>query len=332
MIDEPNPRAHLYALLARLLLDELDQPLARYLRGLPGLAEHIPPEAQLAAWLADLRVEHHRLFMLNVYPYESIFRDHELMLNTAVTQRVAALYAACGRAPAARVRAAAPDHLGVELALMGELAACAPHTPADQAWMVELLHQHLAAWLPACAEALAHGARAPLYRALAGIAVELMLADLDTSSASPHLQHDSRRESGAFDLPVSPLSLQAGGEGPDLRQIVRRLLTPDAVGVFISRTDIIAIGHALGLPAPIADREQMLFGLFGAAGQFDQAPALLGALADRLRTADATYARHTAEHAAWAAYGQAWRGRVAAGLTMLAEMGREHQMMQGETE
>src|SRR5438876_306845 len=114
MPSESNPRAQLYGLLARLFLDELDQQLALYLRELPGLAEHIPPDAELDAWLADLRAEYQRLLVLNVYPYESIFRDRELMLNTAATQRVAALYAACGCAPAAGLRAGAPDHLGVE--------------------------------------------------------------------------------------------------------------------------------------------------------------------------------------------------------------------------
>src|SRR5262245_10886843 len=123
----PATRAQLYALLARLLLDQLDRPLAVYLRGLPGLAEHITPDAQLDDWLADLRAEHQRLFGLNIYPYESIFRDRELMLNSAATRCVAALYQACGFMPAAQLAAAAPDHLGLELALMAELANRAPH-------------------------------------------------------------------------------------------------------------------------------------------------------------------------------------------------------------
>ncbi len=121
-----NSRAQLYALLARMFLEELDRPLALYLRGLPGLAEHIPPDPALDDWLGDLRAEHQWLFGLNVYPYEAIFRDRDLMLNTAATSRVVALYQACGFAPAARLRAGAPDHLGVELALMAELTSRLP--------------------------------------------------------------------------------------------------------------------------------------------------------------------------------------------------------------
>jgi TorA maturation chaperone TorD len=368
---ESNPRAQLYSLLARLLLDQLDRPLAVYLRGLPGLAEHIPADAELGDWLADMRAEHQRLFGLNIYPYESIFRDRELMLNSAATQPIAVLYQACGFAPAAQLAAAAPDHLGLELALMAELTTRAPHDAAAHRHMAALLHDHLAAWLPACAEAIDRAARAPLHRALAEIAVELVLGDL-AASGSPHpqpLSPGGRGEpdsapAGAPDLPLSPapergpggegdslgreepdradqtrepplpLSPAWGrgsggeGEGPDLRQIVRRLLTPDEIGIFICRADIAATGRALGLPTPIAEREHMLLGLFEAAGRFEQVPALLGALDERLRAADATYARLAGAHPAWEACGRAWRERVADGLGLLERLAADLQRIE----
>jgi TorA maturation chaperone TorD len=333
MADDPNMRARLYALLARLLLDELDRPLARYLRGLPGLAEHIPPDAQLDDWLADMRAEHQRLFGLNIYPYESIFRDRELMLNSAATQPIAALYEACGFTPAARLRAAAPDHLGIELALMAELAGRGPRDPAARAHMAALLHEHLAVWLPACAEAIGRAARAPLHRALAEIMVDLVLGELEElAAAPPHpqpLSHQGRGEPdtahvGEPALPLSPAWERGlGGEGLDLHQIVRRLLTPDEVGVFICRADIVGMGHALGLPAPIAERGHMLLGLFEAAGRFELAPALLEALGERLRAADATYARMAAAHPAWQHHGRSWRGRAADGLALLEGLTRD---------
>jgi putative dimethyl sulfoxide reductase chaperone len=320
MPSEPNSRARLYTLLARLLLDELDRPLAVYLRGLPGLAEHVPPDEQLDDWLADMRAEHQWLFGLNIYPYESIFRDRELMLNSAATRRVTELYQACGFVPAARLPA--PDHLGLELALMGQLADRVLHDPAARMHMATLLHDHLAAWLPACAEAISRAARAPLHRALAEIAVELALGELEEVRPSPpHL------------LPRSP-AWERGprGEGdsedPNLRQIVRRLLTPDEIGGFICRADIAATGRALGLPTPIAEREHMLLGLFEAAGRFEQAPALLGALGERLRAADATYARTAATHPAWEPYSRAWRGRVSDGLGLLEVLARDLQRIE----
>jgi hypothetical protein len=113
-----------------------------------------------------------------------------------------------------------------------------------------------------------------------------------------------------------------------LRQIVRRLLTPDEIGVFLCRADIVATGRALGLPAPIAEREHMLLGLFETAGRFEQVPALLGALGERLRAADATYASLAAAHPAWKPYGRAWRGRVADGLGLLEQLARDLQRIE----
>jgi TorA maturation chaperone TorD len=332
------------------------------MRELPGLAEHIPADAKLDEWLADMRAEHQRLFGLNIYPYESIFRDRELMLNSAATQPVAALYQACGFVPAAHTVAAAPDHLGLELALMAELTTRAPHDPIAQAHLATLLRDHLAAWLPACAEAIGHAARAPLHRALAEIATELVLGELENieattplpqplspggrrepeplSPAQPHA-HQDRRESNSTQIDgsivpgageqtphPSPAWVRGSGgvgEGPDLRQIVRRLLTPDEIGVFICRGDIAAAGRAVGLPTPIAEREHMLLGLFEAAGRFEQVPALLGTLGERLRAADATYTGLMAAHPAWERYGQAWRGHAADGLGLLEKLAHDLQ-------
>jgi putative dimethyl sulfoxide reductase chaperone len=336
---ESNPRAQLYSLLARLLLDQLDRPLAVYLRGLPGLAEHIPADAQLGDWLTDMRAEHQRLFGLNIYPYESIFRDRELMLNSAATQAVAAFYQACGFVPATQLAAAASDHLGLELALMAELTTRAPRDAAAQRLMAALLRDHLATWLPACAEAIGHAARAPLHHALAEITVELVLGDLEVlASVSPHPQPLSPGGRGEPDLCAEEPTLLLSpawergsggeGEGPDLRQIVRHLLTPDDVGVFICRADIAATGRALGLPTPIAEREHMLLGLFEAAGRFEQIPALLDALGERLRAADTIYARLVAAHPAWEAHGRAWRGRVADGRGLLERLAADLQRIE----
>src|SRR5205823_3647258 len=121
-----------YGLLARLYLAEPDAGLARHLRGLPGFGELVPEDARLDSWLEDEAAEYQWLFGMNVYAYESIFVDRELMLNTEAADRVAALYRECGfelgnsklKTQNSKLKiAGAPDHLGLELELMGELVA-----------------------------------------------------------------------------------------------------------------------------------------------------------------------------------------------------------------
>jgi hypothetical protein len=186
-----------------------------------------------------------------------------------------------------------------------------------------LLHEHLAVWLPAYAEALARSARAPLYRVLAEVATELVLYDLaEFASARPQPR---ARQQAQEQAPAHQRGNR--GERLDLRQIVGRLLTPDEVGILISRADIAAIGHALGLPAPVAARERMLLRLFGMAGQFGMLPALLDALNGLLHTADAIYAGLAIAHPAWDSYGRAWRGRVAAGLALVDGLAQQYQAL-----
>jgi hypothetical protein len=324
MLCSTNPRTQLYSLLARLAFDEVDLQLACSLRELPGMADHVPPGVELDEWLADMCVEHHRLFGQNISPYESIFRGRELMFNTATTQRVAAFYQFCGFAPSTR-RAVAPDHLGIELALAAVLSARAERSAEAGAQFASLLHEHLVAWLPACAVTIARTARAPLYRLLADVATELVLYDLaEFTPARPR----PPAYNGSTDRHIAPLwERRSGNEGADMRQIVRKLLTPAEVGILISRADITVIGHALGLRTPVAGRERMLMGLVGAAGQLDMMRALQDALADLLRAADEIYADLLAAHPAWGTYGCAWRGRVVNGLALLDELADTYQAL-----
>jgi TorA maturation chaperone TorD len=322
-----------YNLLARLYLAPPDADLAQSLGELPGFAEHVPATARLAAWLDDLAIEHERLFGMNVYPYESIYRDRELMLNTASADRAAALYQACGF-DAAGSPSGAPDHLGLELGLMSELVAQEQQAHAHGDWraarrvqsfQARCLGQHLAHWAPICAHTVARLTTQPLYAALAILTTELVLADL----AAAHARHIPLADRPAQHASAPPYDEAAAesplrfGEEDDERGvgvIVRQLLTPDRVGVLLCRADISAIGRALGLPAPLVDRMHMLRGLFEAAGQFDHIPALLDALDQPFAQADTAVSALMLQYPAWASYGAGWRERIARGRALLAEL------------
>ena len=67
-------------------------------------------------------------------------------------------------------------------------------------------------------------------------------------------------------------------EGPRLRQVIRRLLTPARAGLFLGRDDLTRLGAALGFPLPALDRRIMLEHLFVAAGPAGLLPRLLDLL------------------------------------------------------
>lgn len=349
-----NPaREESYALFSRLFLEELDAATARELRELPWFEALIPPEAELSAWLDDLAVEYQRLFGMNVYPYEALFVDTELLLNTAATERVVQLFEEAGFvATAARV--GAPDHLGLELRLMRDLIAGERRAAArgDNLGMVSAralqrrcVAGHLAVWAPLCCASIVNVAREPLYTLLARLTVDLVLGDLEefgpsgatltvpvcqqvaiTADAMPA---EGETEGDEFD-PESPIPLrpysrsQRGwddeGEGPGINSVVRRLLTPAEAGLFLARAQLNDIARALDLPAPVGDRFQMLRGLFTAAGQFDQVVPLLGALEERVAAVRELVDDLSDRYPSWAAYASAWVHRLDASAHLIAQL------------
>src|SRR4051812_13837571 len=171
-----------YTLRARLYLAEPDAHLAYHLRTLPGFTELLPDDAHLPEWLEEEAIEHQWLFGMNLYPYESIFIDHDLMLNTAAADQMAALYQESNfnpqtalltiQNPKSKIQNP-PDHLGLELALMRHLIAAQRQAEAtgDHALALHArhlqsrcLHEHLAVWAPTFALTLQRTARRPLHR------------------------------------------------------------------------------------------------------------------------------------------------------------------------
>ncbi|MCW5853247.1 MAG: molecular chaperone TorD family protein, partial [Anaerolineae bacterium] len=266
------------------------------------------------SWLTALAVEYQRLFGLEVYPYEALFVDDDLMLNTAATDHVVALYEECGF-EATAVRVGAPDHLGLELRLMAELAqaeakAEAVGDGARRQWarrmQTRCLNEHLARWAPIAALTLARVAREPIYQALATLTAELVASDVGEN-----------RKTGEEGRDASPIT---DHDEPGVGAIVRELLTPARIGVWLCRADIRAIGQQLGLPVPIGERAATLRSLFQAAGEYEQVPALLMAL-DRIWVEmDERVTALQDQYPSWGNYAAFWHARLAYGRSRLAAL------------
>lgn len=327
-----------YDLFARLYLEEPDAALARELRDLPGFAACVPPDDLLPSWLDDVAVEHQRLFGQNVYPYESVFVDPELLLNTAATERVVRLYRLCGFDPAG-ARAGAPDHLGLELRCLGHLVALEDRAAGDgdrdaaahaRRLQARCLREHLARWAPLCCLAVRRVTVEPLYRELADLTLDLVLEDLaalvPVEPAAPEGTSDAGGAPDATDTPPPSTSRTEAAaaseddEGSGLSRIVRDLVTPARSGLFLARADLGRVARALGLPLALGDRFQMLRDLITAAGQYGQLPPLLDALAALVAEADAALAGLAAAHPAWAPYGAHWRRRLDGSQRLLATL------------
>ncbi len=160
-------RAGLYRLLGQLLLSEPTGDTLAFLKDQAALESGILPavEQLQAEWLQAVRVEYSHLFLLNVYPYASIYLDREAMLNTGSTEEVRSLYELYNFQPPPGLFA---DHLGLELLFLAHLAQLevAALTAGQMARAVrfragagQFLKMHLLEWLPVFQAALARAAR-----------------------------------------------------------------------------------------------------------------------------------------------------------------------------
>lgn len=304
--DPHADRAAVYRLLGRLLLAEPDAALVGRLREWPAFAEALDGKDDEAA-AARLRAEYARLFLLNVYPYESVFLDESVMLGAAPSTAVEAAYAAAGFEVEGVPRPGAPDHVGAELWFMAALAAGAPG-----AVQRGFLETHLGAFVAPFAEAVGRDARHPFYRVVADVTAGVVLENL------ARLRAESL-PMAALAAPAAPASLADA----DLAGVGRHLATPLLAGLLLSRETLHRLAGRLALPLALLERPRMIETLFEGAARFGQLPALLEHVEAEARGAAAQYAARAADHPGAASAVRPWEARAAATADALVVMRRE---------
>lgn len=280
-----------------------------------------PPSAQLwaeavalpelATVMTDqpesLAVAYEQTFGRNVYPYESLYRDEELMLNTAAADQVAAFYATCGFTPPQTV--GAPDHLGVEFLFLARLIATEAVALADgdsglQHWAhqhtASFLSNHLAVWVPVWAHAVQRIPGHPLYQTLTTLAVEFIESELERLQPVP--------SSSRSYIPLATSA--ASPETDDLNTLIRHLITPVHAGIFFSRADCSQLARRLGFSIPIGDRFTMMRTLFETAGEFEQADGLIVALQEMMSAEAQRLSLLIDGQAAWQSFLAPWIERL----------------------
>jgi len=210
-------------------------------RALAVLAE--PPAAEhrgLAAALdlpAPTSREHTDLFLLQLYPYASVYAGAEGMLGGEAGDRVAGFWRALELTPPAE-----PDHLA---ALLGLYAALADRG-APPEWRRALLWEHLLSWLPVFLAKLDDIAP-PSYRAWGRLLAEVLAAEADALGPQPLLPLHLR-SAPALEPP----------ETAGVDALIAGLLAPVRTGFVLVRDDLRRMATELGLGLRVAERRYVL--------------------------------------------------------------------------
>lgn len=200
-MDEIIARSNIYALLSRILLQEMDEALLETLQNDPTVLEFFPhwDEWEPRKKLTNKEIiEEHlnpdfvNLSILHLVPYETFYTREDQMIETGGANPVTDFYSAYDFLVDYEVaRVVSSDHIGIELEFMHHL--CEAQRKAmeenDEEAIEELknvqhkfLTTHLLKWAPMYLINMKYEARTPLYYDAAETALEFILSDNETHS------------------------------------------------------------------------------------------------------------------------------------------------------
>lgn len=247
--------------------------------------------------------EHTDVFVLQLYPYASVYLGAKGKLGGEARDRIAGFWRALRIEPPAE-----PDHLAVLLALYANLLDLegAEPDPARRALRLEslraLLWEHLLTWLPLYLHRLQE-LPAPAYQAWARLLLRALLKEAARLPAPPTVPLHFR-DSHALADPRAE-----GGQA-----FLEALLAPARSGFILVRTDLATAAAELGLGLRQGERRYALGALLSQDG-----PATLAWLA---RLADSWARAHRQLPAVLDPVKESWAGRAAAAAELLRELAK----------
>lgn len=200
-MDEIIARSNIYALLSRILLQEMDETLLETLQKDPTVLEFFPhwnewePRKKLSnkeIIEGHLNPDFVNLSVLHLVPYETFYTREDQMIETGGANPVTDFYSAYDFLVDYEVaRVVSADHIGIELEFMHHL--CEAQRKAmeqnDDEAVEELknvqhrfLNTHLLKWAPMYLINMKYESRTPLYYDAAEAALEFILSDNETLS------------------------------------------------------------------------------------------------------------------------------------------------------
>jgi len=189
-------RANIYALLSRVLLQELDENMLNVIKNdenildfFPTLKEWKPFNEESNSKLLEeyLNPDFVNLSLLHLIPYETFYTREDQKIETGGANPVTDMYSAYNfMVDYEAARTVSSDHIGIELEFMHHLAEAELKALEDdnqeaanelKKIQKEFLNKHLLNWAPMYLINVKYEARTPLYYDVADMALEFMLSD-----------------------------------------------------------------------------------------------------------------------------------------------------------
>jgi len=202
-MDEIIARSNLYALLSRILLQELDEETLQTIKTDATVLEFFPhwnewekrstvPNRQLLE--EHLNPDFANLSILHLVPYETFYTRPDQMIETGGANPVTDMYSAYDFIVDYEVaRVVSADHIGIELEFMHHLCEAQKKAMAEQddeavkelmSVQYRFINTHLLKWAPMYLINMKYESRTPLYYDAAETALEFLLSDNEMLSAA----------------------------------------------------------------------------------------------------------------------------------------------------
>lgn len=197
-LQETVARINMYGFLSRLLIEEIDPDILKKIKDNPELLDLFPktkgwklffekkPEKLIEE---DLNVDFTTVFLLNVYPYESVFINDQGFIDPSVTNPALIFYREHGYSiDMNETRALSPDHIAIEMEFMMTLAkeeleemkkGNEEKAKSLRQIQKKFLEEHLANWGTVYLLSAKDMAETPFYQDVCELALEFILSDYE---------------------------------------------------------------------------------------------------------------------------------------------------------
>lgn len=201
-MDELIARSNIYALLSRIMLQELESEILDTIINDKTILEFLPhwneweqrttiePQKLLEEYLNP---DFTNLSLLHLVPYETFYTRSDQMIETGGANPVTDIYSAYDFVvDYAVARVVSSDHIGIELEFMHHLCEAQMKALEEgdsesaaelQAVQYRFLNTHLLKWAPMYLINMKYEARTPLYYDAAEMTLEFILSDNEMLSS-----------------------------------------------------------------------------------------------------------------------------------------------------